>query len=193
MFREVALNYVMSVRGTGMTRLSGFTLGDLLVALAVVSMLSVTAVPGFTNLLLDARVTRQVNGFVHAVHLARQAATMRLADTVICKTRDALACAHDAKWHDGWLLFVNADGDHPPHVDAGEPTLASGPAWPDGDVHANRRFFVFRPLTIRSTNGTVTFCDRRGAAAARAVVVSYSGRPRTTLIGPGNRALICQM
>ena len=151
-----------------MKMLSGFTLGDLLVTLGVVSILSVTAVPGFTNLLLDAHVTRQVNGFVHAVHLARQASTMRLEDTVICKTRDALACAHDANWHDGWLLFVNADGDNPPHIDAGEPTLASGAAWPDGDVRANRRFFVFRPLTIRSTNGTVTFCDRRGAPAARA-------------------------
>ncbi|MGI9342339.1 MAG: GspH/FimT family pseudopilin [Gammaproteobacteria bacterium] len=176
-----------------MKMLSGFTLGDLLVALGVVSILSVTAVPGFANLLLDARVTRHVNGFVHAVHLARQASTIRLEDTVICKTRDALTCAHNAAWHDGWLLFVNTDGDHPPHIDTGEPTLASGAAWPDGNVSANRRFFVFRPLTIRSTNGTVTFCDRRGAPFARAVIVSYSGRPRTARTGPGNRALICQM
>lgn len=170
---------------------AGYTLADLLVTIGVIAILSVTAVPAFTTLLLDARMTRQVNGLVHAIHLARQSATVRLVDVVICKSLDARRCAHDAEWDDGWLLFANTDGDDPPQIGAAEPTLAAGAAWPDGSIEANRRFFVFRPLTIRSTNGTLTFCDRRGADAARALIVSYTGRPRTARSGPRNNPLVC--
>jgi hypothetical protein len=40
-------------------------------------------------------------------------------------------------------------------------------------------------------NGTVTFCDTRGPAAARAVIISYTGRPRVSDRGPGRRPLVC--
>ena len=59
-----------------------------------------------------------------------------------------------------------------------------------GTITANRASFQFRPFFWRSTNGTVTFCDERGVAAARAVIVSYTGRPRVSDRGPG-RALTC--
>ena len=62
-----------------------------------------------------------------------------------------------------------------------------------GSITANRRLFEFRPFGRRSTNGTVTFCDRRGAEQARAVVVSFTGRPRVTRNGSGMAALICEI
>jgi type IV fimbrial biogenesis protein FimT len=52
-------------------------------------------------------------------------------------------------------------------------------AYPSGKITANRRSFAFRPFEIRSTNGTLIFCDRRGPEFARAVIISYTGRPRT--------------
>jgi len=174
-----------------MDRHTGFTLADLVVTLGLLSVLSATAVPAFTRLLLDARMTQQVNGLVHGVHLAKHASHVRLAEVALCKSPDGRRCEHTGAWHDGWLLFVNTDDDFPPDAGADEPRLASGGAWRGGAIAGNRDYFVFRPAAIRSTNGTLVFCDRRGAPAARALIVSYTGRPRTARRAPGGRPLKC--
>ena len=45
-------------------------------------------------------------------------------------------------------------------------------------VTANRRLFTARGTQKRTTNGTIVFCDRAGRTAAKALVISYTGRPR---------------
>lgn len=174
-----------------MHRHAGFTLADLAVTVAVVAVLTTLAVPALDRLLMDSRMTAQVNALVHAIHLAKQSAHLRLADVALCKSPDGRRCAHGGEWTEGWLLFVNSDGDRPPQVTGDEPTLAAGGTYAGGTITANRDAFMFRPAAIRSTNGTFVFCDRRGAEAARALIVSYTGRPRTARRGPGGRALIC--
>ena len=176
-----------------MHRVEGFTLADLLVAVGVISLLLGIGVPTFTRTLLDARMTSGTNALVHAVHLAKRSAHSRLEDVVLCASPDGRQCSHDGRWHLGWLLFVNTDGDNPPRVGPNEPTLAASGMFDSGTISANRQFFVFRAATIRSTNGTFTLCDRRGPEYARAVVVSYTGRPRVAKRAPGGGPLICQM
>ena len=41
------------------------------------------------------------------------------------------------------------------------------------------------------TNGTTIFCDGRGAPAAKAVIVSYTGRPRVDRVDADGRPLHC--
>lgn len=176
-----------------MQRQFGFTLAELLMTLALLAVLSAAALSSLSGLLLESRMTRQVNGLVHGVHLAKSTAQLRLTDVALCKSPDGERCVHEGEWHDGWLLFANEDRDHPPQADPGEACLAAGGAWRGGRIRANRRFFVFRPATTRSTNGTFVFCDRRGESAARALIVSYTGRPRTARRGPGDTPLLCQM
>ena len=88
-------------------------------------------------------------------------------------------------------MFVNRNRDRPPHVDADDTILAANPAFESGTIVANRRDFVFRPFEVRSTNGTLTFCDRRGPNAARAVIVSYTGRPRVATVTARKKPLTC--
>ncbi len=174
-----------------MERQAGFTLADLVLTVAIVAALATIALPALDRLLLESRMTSQVNALVHGIHLAKQSAHLRLTDIALCKSPEGRRCAHGGDWTDGWLLFVNTDGDRPPQVTGDEPALAAGGAFAGGTITANRDAFVFRPAAIRSTNGTFVFCDRRGAEAARALIVSYTGRPRTARRGPGGRALRC--
>ena len=74
---------------------------------------------------------------------------------------------------------MNIDADTPPRVDPGERVLDVGGPFASGTITANRQVFRFRPFETRSTNGTLTFCDRRGVERSRSVVVSYTGRPRS--------------
>lgn len=168
----------------------GFTALELLVAMAVAAILLTLGVPAFTAQVLDARLTAAVNRVVHGMHVARQEALKSGADVVVCRSPSGRQCADSGDWRTGLIVFVNRDRDDPPRVDAGETVLQVEPAFPLDAILANRRAFVFRPWT-RSVNGTLIFCDRRGVARARAVVVSYTGRPRATSAATANGALKC--
>jgi type IV fimbrial biogenesis protein FimT len=157
---------------------SGLTVIELLLALAIIAILAASGAPALANLALEARMTAQINRLVHGVHLANRAAHQGLVSTALCKSQDGLQCSRAARWTDGWIVFVNDDGDQPPAIDAGERVLDIGRAFQSGAIVANRDAFIFAPFETRSTNGTLTFCDRRGAARARSVIVSYTGRPR---------------
>jgi type IV fimbrial biogenesis protein FimT len=161
-----------------MRRAAGLTLVELLIAIGIVAMLTTLVTPLSRRLLLDARMTATVNALVHAVHLARQRAQEDLRDVVICRSVDALQCAPPGNWASGWIAFINRDRDDPPAVDHGETVLHVTQSQQLRFIISNRRAYVLRPYALRATNGTIVFCDDRGAAAARAVIVSYTGRPR---------------
>lgn len=170
----------------------GFSLLELLVTLAVASIVALAGVPALNWLILDARMTADVNAFVTSIQLARSESAKRGASVIVCRTADDRVCGGSTIRYDGgWMVFVDDDMDDPPTVDAGESLLFSYRPAIDGTIRSNRSRYVFNPYFRRSTNGTITFCDRRGTDAARAVIVSYTGRPRVSDRGPGGRALLC--
>lgn len=171
---------------------TGFTLWELCCTLIVAGVVLGFGVPSFERFALDARLTADVNGFVTAIQLARSEAAKRGRDVILCKSANLRDCGRgEIGYEAGWMVFVNEDGVLPPVRSDSEPLLFAYFPTVDGTIRSNRRLYHFRPFVVRSTNGTVTFCDRRGESAARAVIVSYTGRPRTSERGPGNRALVC--
>lgn len=174
-----------------MRRAAGITVVELLFAISIVAVLAASATPLLRGLLLDARMTTALNALVHVVHLARQEAQKDLRDVVICRSIDTLQCSAPGNWASGWIAFVNRDRDDPPVVDPGEPVLHVAQSQPVRFITSNRRAYVLRPYTFRATNGTVVFCDERGAAKARSVIVSYTGRPRVASRSASGGALTC--
>ena len=160
----------------------GLTALELLVTLAVVCVVAGLGVPAMRDFSLNAQRAAAVNGLLAAIHFARGAALTRDATIVLCKTADARACAGTTTGGGlRWIVGIAADS-----------SAASGAALPAGPVEvlrdfqleftgrivSNRAAFEFRPFPLRSTNGTISVCDARGGRSQRAIVVSYSGRPR---------------
>jgi type IV fimbrial biogenesis protein FimT len=155
-----------------MDRLAGFTLIELLVAMALVAVLARVAVPALDGLMLNARRAAAMEGLVRAAWFARTEALQRGRPVILCAAAAGDACAADlGAWSEGWLV---APFDEPGHV----LRRGTGAADPRARLLANRASFRFEPHDRRSTNGTLAWCDRRGAGAARAVVISPTGRPR---------------
>ncbi len=172
-------------------RQDAFTLFDLIVALAVAGLLAGIGIPAFDNTVLNARQRAAVNAFVVSSHLARSHAVRRNLPVVICPGAGNSPCARPADWNAGWVVFVNSDADVPPELDSGEPVLFRFEPPARIEVQANRDAFRFHRVGLRSTNGTLRFCDRRGPAHARAVIVSYTGRPRVSRHMPDGRPVYC--
>src|SRR5690606_21994323 len=138
----------------------GFTLWELLIALAVAAVALGLALPGFERLRLDMERVAAVNTFVGAVQLARSEAAKRARPVVLCKTVDFERCGGDEiRFDHGWMVFVNEDDVRPLHRASSEPLLRAHVPSPAIRISANRQLFEFRPFRTRSTNGTVTFCD----------------------------------
>jgi len=174
-----------------MIRQTAITLIELLVALAVLTIISIATVPGFSSVVRDIRMSSSVNELAHSLHRARQNARVTGVATAVCGSADGQQCQANGHWENGWLVFANTDADDPPRVDPGESVLDVHGAVPNMRIYANRRAFIMRPFGLRSTNGTLIWCDPRGAKYARAIVVSYTGKPRISDANSGGDHYSC--
>ena len=174
-----------------MRHLLGLTLWELLCTLAIAAVVLTGGIPTFRSFLLDSRLTADVNAWVLAVQVARNEAAKRGRPVIVCKTDDTRRCGDAALPVDaGWMVFVNLDDVYPPRRSASEPLLYMHDPESTGTVVSNRPYYEFRVGT-RSTNGTTVFCDQRGSAGAKAVIVSYTGRPRVDRVDSDRRPLKC--
>jgi type IV fimbrial biogenesis protein FimT len=161
--------------------MAGFTVLELMFVCAIAALLAGVAAPGFREYSLNARRTGQVNELVHALHASRSAAIRGGLPVVLCKSSDGSQCTPAAAgWDEGWIAFVNRDSDSPAAVDADEPILLRQPRVEGISIRANRDALTYWPFSRAGTTATFIFCDQRGVESARAVIVSQTGRPRTS-------------
>ncbi|MET0534617.1 MAG: GspH/FimT family pseudopilin [Steroidobacter sp.] len=189
---RVRLQIPLSVQSCPVRVCQGFSMLELLITVSVVAILSGLVVPGFSSMWLDSQRTTAVNGFVQRVPLARSTAAHRGRTVTICRSDDGQSCSHRTDgWQAGWMVFVNSDDDQPPERDPNETILAVFNTWPGGTISSNRTAYSFRPYIHRIVNGSVVFCDRRGASQARAVIINSAGRPRVSSRDGSNQPLRC--
>lgn len=172
-------------------RILGFSLYELLVTIAIASTVIAVGVPSFGGLIARNRQSVEINALFHAAHLARKESIMRRKVVSLCPSSDGERCVPGRDWSAGWIMFENADRDEPPQVDDGEPVLRVHRVNPAIRLTANRRGFTFRATFKRATNGTFVACDIADRATPKALVVSYTGRPRVALETTRGKAYRC--
>lgn len=155
-----------------MDRQAGITLIELLTTITLIGILAGAAVPALDHILLNAQRNAVLEGLARGAWLARSEALRRGRPVLLCGTLDGASCAGESSaWSEGWLVVPD---DDPADI----LRLGDGATHPRGRLLANRQLFRFEPNDRRSTNGTLAWCDDRGAEAARALVISPTGRPR---------------
>jgi len=138
-----------------------------------------SGVPVMQNLVFDQRLVAHANQIFGDLQLARSEAIKRGAQVTLCKSCDGTSCSAVSDWREGWLVFVDSDGDE--SIDAGETILRVGQALSDGvslRYGASYRYVYFKPDGTAWPNATFAFCDARGAENGRGVIVWRTGRVR---------------
>jgi type IV fimbrial biogenesis protein FimT len=172
---------------------AGLSLTELLLAIALLGIVTGFAVPSFRALQLDTERSAQLNRFVQSIHLARSEAMKRNGVVSLCPSRDAASCATAGTgWESGWIMFHNQDRDAPAVRDADETIVQVYAPWERGQLRGNRATLSFRSFGQSGVTATYTFCDARGDEAARAVIVSQTGRPRIASRTASGDALSCE-
>lgn len=165
-----------------MERQSGFSLLELLVAAALLSILASLAVPQFNQLLRTSKLATSTNILLGSIIRARSEAIRRQQPVVI---------RHAGKgWERGWRVFVDFNNDT--RWNPGEPLIQSQAALANGiSARGNaplKSYIRYMPLGFSRFNsgalqmGRIILCDETAQAQpghARAVILSM-GRPRTS-------------
>ena len=159
-------------------KIRGYSLLELLMTLGLLTIILTLGVPSFGNISANQRLMTQTNALFHDVHRARKESVVRRRVVSLCPTFNGEACEPGSDWSAGWMMFVNLDRDWPAVRDPGELVLRRYQTGRSARIMANRRSFSLRSTELRATNGTVIFCDPAGRGTARALVISYTGRPR---------------
>lgn len=89
---------------------AGFSLTEMLTTVGISGILAATALPSFDGLIADSRLDAASDRLISAVTLARSEAITRNAPVSICKSSGS-ACTVGGDWGDGWIVFVDLDGN----------------------------------------------------------------------------------
>jgi type IV fimbrial biogenesis protein FimT len=169
----------------------GYSLFELIMTLGLFSLLLTLGLPSFGAIIADHRLRTEVDKLFHAIHHARKASITRRRVVTICPTVNGSDCGSRGDWSTGWLMFVNIDRDWPARRAQDEPVIRWQKIDPRNRVVANRASFSLRSVDLRATNGTLVFCDLAGRARPRALVISYTGRPRVAYEDRRGRPYSC--
>jgi len=127
------------------TRVSGFTLIELMVAIAIVAILAAIAFPSFKSTLQSNHVSTAANDLMASFSLARSEAIRSNRGGGICPSKDGAACG--GAWNDGWLVWTDANRNGA--LDTGEPVV---------------RYSQGKAKTLVSGGATVIAFDAQGRA-----------------------------
>jgi len=169
----------------------GFSLYELLMTMTLAAAVLTLGIPSFGSIVANHRLRVEVDALFHAVHVARKASVVRRRAVTICPTYNGSDCEPGLDWSMGWMMFVNTDRDQPAVRDDDEAVLRFHPVDQNARIMANRRSFTLRSTQLRATNGTLVFCDRVARAEPRALVISYTGRPRVARKDSRGKAYRC--
>lgn len=183
-------NSLKSVR----QKLSGFTLMELMVVIAVVAIMVTMGGASFRTSLERNRQRSAFNSVLDMVSFARSEAVIRALPVGACASPDGVAC-NGSNWEDGWLVFVDSGTGLGGTISDGvlngsEELLQVGNASPDGITVRTANFpsasnvgFREDGRVTRSISGTFIVCNPQGAAEASGLVVEVSGQGRVTTDG----------
>ena len=165
----------------------GFTLVELLTAVAIVAILAGIATPTLRQFAANSRTTAANNSLVSALATARSEALRRSVPVTVCASSNAATCTGAAAidWSNGWIAFTDASGT-PGQLDGTDVLLQAWPA-PGGkmSVSGDANTLQYNARGMANLGAKVTFKTwMQGCTGPNQIqiVVTVAGSPQNTHI-----------
>ncbi|SDL57421.1 type IV fimbrial biogenesis protein FimT [Pseudomonas indica] len=166
----------MHLPAIGAADCRGFTLVELLVAMAVLAILAGIAVPAFDSFVLSNRLRTYSNSLVVSAQLAKSEAMKRRTPVTLCKSANGTSCTTSGGWEQGWIVLAGTT------VIRREQPAASGYL-----LSTTTNSLTFQPSGFGSTQATITVCRSSPTGSQeRVVTVSATGRTTVTRTSTGS-------
>lgn len=170
-------------------KISGFSLIELMITIAIMSSLFTIGMPSYHDLIKRYHVKVEVDKWQLALNHARQAAITSGNIITLCPSSNGFSCGKN--WHDGAILFVDKNRDH--HKDSDEVILEVVEQTNNQQVltwraFQNRNYIQFQQNGFTwNQNGTLRVCSADASLKYnRALIVTRSGRIRISTDSDGN-------
>ena len=158
---------------------------EMLITITILGIIAALGLPSLNEFIEDNRLGAAAGDMVTAMQTGRSEAVGRNAYVTLCKKNSGgTDCVTSGGWQQGWLIFVDVDGDGT--VDGGDEILAIHDALLGAlTFHGTsgvEDLITFRPSGQTSVTSlqTMVLCDQRGFIDdAKALVISIMGRAST--------------
>lgn len=146
---------------------SGFTLVEMMVALAIAAILLAIAVPSYSGSQLNSQLRASANDLIGSINFARSEAIKGGTVVTLCASSDGENCG--GAWNQGWVVRRNAD------------VLHSASALPSGfrlTEFSGTTTLQFQSTGVDATAATFTLCRSSPSAGNQERVVSMDATGR---------------
>jgi type IV fimbrial biogenesis protein FimT len=99
--------------------ISGFTIIELMLTIAVAAVILSIGVPSYQGLMERNQLTSGINQFISSMSLARSEAIKRNQRVLICPSNDGATCS-GIQYESGWIIFVDRNSNGSRQVGAEE-------------------------------------------------------------------------
>lgn len=150
-------------------RPAGVSLIELLVTIAIISILAAIALPSYSYTIRGNRISTQTNDLLGAINFARNESITRSRGVTICAADTSegavpTACSSGSAWGTGWMVFVDDTASptaDPPTAVVASSILRTWVGNPNNvlTVAGGQSFIRFNPRGMANSNPapTVTF------------------------------------
>lgn len=155
---------------------AGVTLLELMITLAIMSVVLVIVVPSGQSIVIQNRIVGEINEISAIVQFARNHAIDEQIDTIVCPAGDFATCEND--WDKPKIVFADLDGDGDRGDDeeilAGTSLVSNA-----NDLTGPAGVIRFQANGSVSSPATLLLCHKdKDDKYARALTISLQGRVR---------------
>jgi type IV fimbrial biogenesis protein FimT len=156
-------------------RTAGFTLIEMLVAIAIAAILLAVAVPSFSAANLSSRLRATSTDLIASASLARAEAIKRNGIVHLCPSADGTSCTSGG-WEQGWIVIAPAKGTLAEKIVRRSDALPAGfKVTSSGGV----AIVSFQPTGVGATAVTFTICRATPSVGNQERVVTIDATGRT--------------
>ena len=163
-----------------MKKITGFTLIEIMITIAIAGILAAVALPSFGNMKKNNCLTTSVNSLVSSLQRARSEAVKRRTNVTVA--------AVGGNWSNGWDITLDEDRNGNGTLDSGEDYDGDGvldnaavvqkTALSCGaEISGTATSFVYGSDGFIDNPGTFEVCDDRPDETGKQLSISMTGRP----------------